>query len=117
MSEFFTDADIEFISKSAYISIDKANRLLRERATVVYGGKDCLGGEWSFVSHNSGESTHTALLIQITPIKQDSAESLLRELCELAKDKREVFTFEPLEIKVKDLQTLIERAKKLLEPK
>lgn len=108
MKDFFTEADsgVGTVGSSgdSYISIRKANALIRERSRVVYGWKHTKGmtfGEWL----DSDSDTHQALIICIEPIeKPDSAESLLGEL--LAAMDRGPWT-EPF-------QSLKERARKLL---
>lgn len=98
-----------------------ANRLLKERGTVVYGYE--LGDSGLTDQHRAGWSfheakvfpdgfkhdTHQALLIDIKPIeKPDTAESLLKELISAGQDTL---------ISDPNIWHVIERAKKLLEKK
>lgn len=97
MSEFFKQQDCNVIGSewiegklcnsisvgTHAISLDKANRLLRECAQVVYAYMDPTsrpGGMWINEGTHYADSTHRALLICVEPIERDSAESLLDEL-------------------------------------
>ncbi len=95
MKPFFvaSDSDNPWVQNGEWISITKANRVIEERSTVIYS--DAPGsGYWQVVkdSHvklrvnnplSLNDSTHQALLINITPIeKLDTAEGLLKELLE-----------------------------------
>ena len=54
-------------------------------AIQVYGGRYCLGGNWSFVDHANAPYTHTAFLINIkSREKPDTAEQILKDLIPLA---------------------------------
>lgn len=69
-----------------YYDSNDIHKLLDE-GVEAHGGKYCLGGEWSFVGHKSGESSHQALLIGIRPIIQESEERrLLREFIQESVD-------------------------------
>lgn len=97
MKPFFTKADceipvLEYGDKRPWqwIHIDKANRLLSERGKVVYGpfkaeqafsGPEMTGG-WFPQYHLRTNSSDKALLINIEPIEQDSAEKILKVLVE-----------------------------------
>lgn len=50
-------------------------------APVVYGVKDADDVGWC-AHHDAEIDTHTALLVNVQPIRKDTAESLLRELIE-----------------------------------
>lgn len=109
--EFFKASDFaDLFPACCAMLADRANALLTERGTVVSGGRYCLDGEWSFVSHDRSEATHTALLIDIREIeKADTAEGLLREF---------VGTFEVTKYGASFYQAdLLERARKLLGEK
>ena len=119
MSEFFKPEDFPFIddSQTTRCVIKTANRLLKERATVVYsrgGPQPGMIGYWSdrkYSEHTelgkeeSKELAHTALLICIEPIVKDSAEGLLREFIKIRTDNS------PTGLR---LEELTERARKLL---
>ncbi len=99
--EFFKASDFDccktFILKENSIHVvhssqqvaDKANALLAERGTVVYGCDDykkypeMKDKVWGWSEEGLGHDTHTALLIAIEPIAKDTAESLLREIVEM----------------------------------
>lgn len=122
---FFTEADcdvradlyynIDFREKAGRtqttcISLDTANRLLEERGKVVYASGDEKYWQDKKDAHlrirvnQDGllvDSTHQALLINIEPIEQDSAEKILRDWVDECK-------------KYQVSSELIERAKKLL---
>lgn len=76
MIKFFNAEDFAYSFEGRLTSTmarDLANAKLEREGRVVYGGKFCLGGEWSFVSHNNvppKTNTHKALLINIEPIEQ-----------------------------------------------
>lgn len=102
MKPFFTEADCDIKYDTEWIlacnpprrkiitglSINEANRLLQERGILAYGTKDSLGlisVSQAHGGHGAGPSeyqTHQALLINIEPIEQDSAEKVLREFIE-----------------------------------
>lgn len=98
---------------------ERANALLAERATVVYGRKGSapgLAGWWTcrkysenteFGKEETKDLTHTALLLAIQPIaKPDSAESLLRLIVSCSHHNGSLVPSE-----------IIDRARKLLEKK
>jgi len=65
-----------------YISLDKANRLLRERGRVVRTNPKYISpGHWAPIF--SDGDTHQALLINIEPIEKDSAEKILDDLIKI----------------------------------
>lgn len=110
--EFFKPGDGDF-DGSQMISINDANRLLKERGTVVWQprtdktkfGAHSLLSQWVEMDEWPG-ATHQALLINIRPIPiPDTAESLLREF---------VDWIGPAEIPNCDLK---KRVKKLLDKK
>lgn len=90
------------------LSIETANRLLRERGKVVYGIEH-VSGEVSFDSHperkNMPAYTKRALLINIEPIEKDSPEKILKDLCDANLTR-------PINDPIFEI---IERAHKLLE--
>jgi hypothetical protein len=95
------------------ILCEDVERMLAE-APVVYGVPN------AFFSHVEGEiggngqpDTHTARLICIQPIRQDTAESLLKEFVDLDADS--LLGNEPLS-KIGDRhRNLVKKARKLLE--
>ena len=92
------------------ISLDKANRLLRERGRVMQGFENASGGFSFHEKANDGlrneeYDTHQALLICVEEIEKDSVESLLKKLIEIG----------PAFYAHDGVIDLIERAKKLLE--
>jgi hypothetical protein len=69
------------MEKFPAITIAHANRLLKERGTVVYGYViDSAGGIGAWLDEKQEHSTHQAIVINVTPIEKDTAESLLRSL-------------------------------------
>lgn len=116
MKPFFTEADCDEYtfgpggySGPPCISLNKANGLLSQRGKVVYTFED---SEY-LVAHKNWrkEDTHTALLINIQPIEQDSAEKLVKDFiseCEKLEIRPNSFT-------TMDLSDLYERAKKLVK--
>lgn len=120
--EFFKPGD--FVSEGvAYKSIaDRANHLLKERGTVVYGTPDETH-LWDIYPSGDDDrldfdDTHTALLINIQPIaKEDTAEGLLRELIDWDQEpkNRSIYGLsESLKISER-YDSFISRAKKILE--
>lgn len=121
--EFFkqSDADNPWAKSKGWITIHKANRLLRERGKVVYGRVDGNRGWFdnpndhgslvTVFSHGGQdkppeaiESTNLALLVCVEPIeKPDSAEKLLEDLIKRVSCNHG------------ELSELVNRAKKLLE--
>lgn len=105
MSEpFFKETDRELIVDGGYISIDKANRVLRERGTVVYGSN--IGRHWTV--SQSVVDVNQALLINIEPIEKDSAEKILADWTahlEKRKEAKDFFYNDELQF--------LDRAKKL----
>jgi hypothetical protein len=107
--QVFTAEDFDFIGQEPHehwqcAVARKANRLLAERGVRVYDGNSGLGAHslgdtWSttkytersgLISSNLVCSKRTALLIDVQPIKRDTAEGLLREVAELtARTRRE----------------------------
>lgn len=83
---FFIQTDAIYVSlgpdspeSGLYISLDKANRLLRERGAPIECVKSSLGG-WYGSTYGCMEKSHTALLICIEPIPQpDTAEKILKD--------------------------------------
>lgn len=63
---------------SARMTADTANRILAERGVRVYGDDSSDGLPWRKKALE--RHTHTALLVGVTPIAKDTAESLLREV-------------------------------------
>lgn len=59
----------------------RANKILASRSTVVYAhrGPSNPDGVWIAKGYHDADSTHTALLVCVTPIVRDTPESLLRE--------------------------------------
>lgn len=92
------------------ISLDKANRLLLEKGTAVYGVKDKFTGLLNMNEQPGASDTHSALLINIEPIERDSAESLLRDII-TAGSLLDIHTRESLE---GTLKRFYDRARKLL---
>ena len=90
------------------ISIDKANRLLRERGMKV----QCVFREnedsW-YASNGCLDKTHTALLICIEPIEKDSAEKLIRHTLATIENGHGILN--------EEFEHFKDRAKKLLENK
>jgi hypothetical protein len=88
MSEpFFKPEDFfdEFkdLKALAVFAANKANRLLQERGTVVYGFEKLSGPNyWS--EFKDDDQTHVALLICVEPIAKDSAEKIVADFVELA---------------------------------
>lgn len=92
MKPFFTEADCDsvgtvhiengmLITTGRAISLDKANRLLSERGRVVTGHNyEGNASWWTGTDAMLCKHTHQALLINIEPIEQDSAEKLLKDL-------------------------------------
>jgi hypothetical protein len=64
------------------ISLFKVNRLLRERAQVVYFNEEKDRSKEKICSSDKMDDydTHQALLVCITPIARDTPESLLNEI-------------------------------------
>lgn len=97
------------------IAVDRANRLLRERGTVVYGILDIAGDIWTNRLNGippAAAPTHSALLVNIQPIQKeepDTAISLLKEFLDIS-------WVGPTE-KANDVKNLFERAKKLTDLK
>jgi hypothetical protein len=98
MKSFFDDADVELDTanltaeflrcclKTKYISIEKANRLLEERGTIVCGSieaeyKSHCFGNGQFSNHTD---THRALLINIELIEKDTSDKFLRDWLQCA---------------------------------
>ena len=77
------------------------------RGKVVTGIQDHGRSDmpWIFTSVGDGSDSHSALLVGITEIKKDSAESLIKDLARFAES----------EATIKEWQTLIDRARKLIE--
>lgn len=111
MSDFFNASDFYDIPPRLDGFLDQANRLLKERGTVVYSNENQNPGinGWHELSIGFGvPDTHQALLIQIQPIeKPDSAETLVKDLANHA--KFDMASLAP--------NYWIERAKKLLGDK
>lgn len=104
--KFFTDDDFLEWGNDASTLAGIANIKLAERGKVVFGGKFCLGGEWSFVTQNRGDvNTHRAILVCVEEIEKDSAEKVLRDW--VKQWDTEVYARLPVE-------TFIERARKVL---
>ena len=95
-----------------------ANRLLMERGVRVYGrapGERC---KWAgFCDYKAEEhDTHTGLLIAIESLKApDTAESLLRELCQWASESHVIEYTGPKPPSTLSMHSIIGRARKLLE--
>jgi hypothetical protein len=93
----------------AYVAADvakKANRLLRECGTVVYGKLEDGYANWfSTESGKQPDDTHRALLINIETIEKDTAESLLKQFVAIADDN----------FKGGNMRELIERARRVLK--
>jgi len=111
--EFFKPSDCESpvadhraqAYRTDMIPLDKANRLLKERGKVVYSHRSSLEiGGW-YPGAVEPNPTHSALLINIEPIRKDSAESLLKEIL----DHHVQMKDQPL--------NWVDRARKLLEEK
>lgn len=107
MSEFFKPEDYNVESErfGLCLTIDKANRLLRERGTVVYGSKnesldESFQGNWFRSAFE--RATHTALLIAIEPIERDSESKIVEDLLKWQ-----------CESSMHELDQLIDRAKRL----
>lgn len=85
MKDFFKPDDCDIHHTSLVITIDKANRLLRERGTPVVGGSgDGHPISWYTETRFDFVRTHQAILINIEEIEQeDTAESLLQELLKI----------------------------------
>lgn len=66
------------------ISLERANRLLRERSKVV-SCKNVFGGLWDerIAGYDPKGATHTALLINVQLIPRDSAEKIVERLAEM----------------------------------
>lgn len=89
MKPFFSESDCDTWAKDGpRISLAKANRLIQERAKVVFGRVDGNHGFFDKIRYHfavaagstiDGGSTHQALLICVEEIEKDSAESLLRD--------------------------------------
>lgn len=90
------------------ISLERANRLLRERGTVVYGVVYRDTKLEDFSSLNISSDTHTALLINITAIELDSAESLLAEIIKITESEFGGYSA---------IRAIADRAKRLREGK
>lgn len=107
MKPFFAEADCEYLAlynssnDIKAISLDKANRLLSERGTVVYSGAEKL--VWKTHPFNNLHA-HTALLIHIQPIEQDSAESFVKDFITCYQTRNQEI----------GLPELFERARKLV---
>lgn len=103
MKDFFKESDCDVTRTIDYrhatsldsgiitclaISIEKANRLIRERGKVVYGCERKPGEmnrEWLRpVTENNVPigSSHTAILLNIEPVEQDSAEKFVADFYE-----------------------------------
>lgn len=90
-ADFFSAEDFREHTNWHHAALaETANRLLRERAQVVYGKMGCgpqfSERQWLFPlsEHNIPiGSTHTALLICVTPIARDSADALVEALAKL----------------------------------
>jgi hypothetical protein len=106
--EFFRAEDFRDMLGEPSLFAALANRLLRERGTVVTGYYDEDGVAWFSDWRESPVRTHRALLIDVRqiPSKEDSAESLLREALEI---------WEPGEYKSVD--DWVNRARRLLGAK
>lgn len=90
MTDFFSEADCDIPALNindnvAYISLERANRLLRERAQVVRGSMREDGTHRYFGADPFPvmPNTHTALLVCVTPIARDSADALVEALAKL----------------------------------
>lgn len=119
MKTFFTELDCDYYlhmndpavrGTPCAISLDKANRLLSERGKVIYKQPGWCGHSWQENLHDAGNRTHTALLINIEPIEQDSAEKVLRDLIAID-DKFLMGHIPPSNI---ELPAIIDRARKLV---
>lgn len=100
MTDFFKESDCDVRTQSPFepnefgggcillnksISLSRANALLRERSTAVYGhydGKTFWANDpkLGLRSGMTTPDTHTALLISITPPEVDSAEKIVADL-------------------------------------
>jgi hypothetical protein len=80
----FDSRQLDGLDKWFDQNVEPVNRML-ESGVEVYGDKDNTQGTW-VMSEEDGDvnacesDTHKALLINITPIVKDTAESLLRDL-------------------------------------
>lgn len=114
MKDFFTEADCDCCyPRASCISLTKANVLFNEwlsRGTAVYGKMHAEDYGLFSTSKNDPNwgytDTHTALLINIEPIEQDSAEKFVKDFNEVM--NREI---KP----IGKLASFITRAKRLLE--
>lgn len=75
----FREIDVFYCGRIAHI----ANALLSQRSQVVW---DVADGNWSTTQYSC--HTKTALLVGVQPIVRDTAESLLRELCDALEHTR-----------------------------
>jgi hypothetical protein len=93
---------------SAISAAERANRLLAERGTVVWGAKGCKGWSANITGDALERWNLTGLLINIQPIEKpaDTAESLLWELVDKVKNGGWTWA---------EIQVLCDRARKLLE--
>lgn len=113
--DFFTAADCDqYTNCDAAITLPRANALIRERSTVVYGAPDDMtGGGTIWETHQLEQDklvdTHTARIICVEPIEQDSAEKLVREILERT-DK----TYSPMWANNVEREEWLDRAKALL---
>lgn len=86
------------------ITLDKANRLLREKGTVVTGGC-AYDDNYYWTNKRADVDTHTALLINIQPIEvADTAEKIANDLANYKFDHEVGHRF----------REFVERARKLL---
>jgi len=114
MTKFPLCEELGLTIETRYILAADLERLLR-RAPVVYGHKSGDLGNMAWVDYEKEQlhwtPTHTALLLNVKPIKKDTAKSLLRDyLVEYEKFKRgegDSISVEPW----------VKRVRKLLEVK
>lgn len=88
-TDFFkeSDSDNPWTQNKGWISIDKANRLLKECGIVVSGGTKILDNgtfdnPWDKIPDGTTPrppDTHQGLLINIEPIEKDSAEKFVSD--------------------------------------
>lgn len=89
------------------------NLILAERGVRVFVDKEENG--WHAGECNNAGKTHTALLIAIEPIKApDTAESLLRELCQWASESNIIEYTGSKPPNTLDMYSIIGRARALL---
>lgn len=100
MSEFFKAGDFDdcgnWLKHPSEVA-SKANRILEERSRRVYGSpvespeKSTVPYEPNRFDNEGVEHTHTALLVDIRPLENDSAESLLREYLRAYDDPQDFY--------------------------